>query len=415
MNDRGTYYDELETRDPEVRTVDQLAQLKQQLAHAKASSEYFSQVLADIEPEDVGSRDALSRLPVTRKSDLAATQKKKRPLGGINGVPLSELAHIFASPGGIYEPDGRTKDYWRFARALWAAGVRPGDIVHNTFSYHLTPAGMLVESGAHAVGCPVFPAGVGNTELQLQAIADIGPTVYAGTPSFLKILLERARDQGSDTSSLRKGLVGGEALPPSLRHELSGFGVDVLQTYGTADLGLIAYESSALEGMIIDEGVFLEIVEPLGSKPVPDGEVGEVVVTTFNPVYPMIRFATGDLSAVLPGASPCGRTNMRIKGWMGRADQTTKVKGMFVHPGQIAEVAKRHPEIAKARLVVTSTNNVDVMTLKCALGGGGGGSLQEAIVASLRDITKLRGEVEFVDVAGLPDDGKVIEDARTYE
>ncbi len=414
MSRDDEFYDDLETRDPEQRAREQWAQLQTQLGHARETSARYREVLADIAPEDIRSRADLAKIATTRKSDMAALQKANRPLGGMNAVPLSQLRHIFASPGGIYEPDGHDKDYWRFGRALWAAGLRPGMIVHNTYSYHLTPAAMLVESGAHAVGCPVFPGGTGNTEQQLQAIEDIRPDAYAGTPSFLRILLEKARETGKDVSSIKRGMVGGEALPPSLRAGLKEMGVEVQQGYGTADLGSIAYESKALEGMIIDEGVLVEIVEPLGTEPVAEGEIGEVVVTTFNPVYPLIRFATGDLSAVLPGASPCGRTNMRIRGWMGRADQSTKVKGMFVHPSLVMQVAGRHPEIRKARLVVTSQDNVDVMTLKVAAEGAGEG-FAAAVAETIRDVMKLRGEVELTEAGNLPDDGLMIEDARTYE
>jgi len=408
------HYDDLEIRDPQQREEQQLAQLSAQLTHAKANSEYYAEVLADFDPASFNSREALSQLPTTRKSDLAAQQKKKRPLGGLNAVPTHQLKHIFSSPGGVYEPDDYGADYWRFGRALWAAGLRKGEIVHNTYSYHLTPAAMLVESGAHAIGCPVFPGGVGNTEAQLQAIADIQPSFYAGTPSFLRILLQKGKELGVDTSSFKRGMVGGEALPPSLREEISNLGVDVLQGYGTADLGSIAYESEAQDGMIIDEGVFVEIVEPLGTKPVAPGEVGEIVVTTFNKSYPLIRFATGDLTALLPGQSPCGRSNMRIKGWMGRADQSTKVKGMFVHASQVMAIAGRHPEIKKARFVVTSENNQDVLTLNVAADGAGDG-FTAAVEASITAVTKLRGIAQLVDAADIPDDGLVVEDARTYE
>lgn len=414
MSGDDTYYDDLETRDPAARDAAQMDALSGQIAHAKQNSDYYGRIFADVEPGEINSRAALAQLPVLRKSDLAATQKSAPPLGGLNAVPLTKLRHIFASPGGIYEPDGYARDYWRFGRALWAAGVRPGDIVHNTFSYHLTPAAQLVESGAHAIGCPVFPGGVGNTEIQIQVIADVGCTVYAGTPSFLRILLQKAKEAGTDISCLQKGLVGGEALPPSLRQELSDYGVDVLQSYGTADLGSVAYESSAMEGMIIDEGVLVEIVQPGTGDPVAEGEVGEVVVTTFSEVYPLIRFATGDLSAVLPGVSPCGRTNMRIKGWMGRADQSTKVKGMFVHPSQVMDIARRHPEIKGARLVVDSVDNTDMMTLKCVVEAGDE-SLSQAIAESIQTVTKLRGGVEFVAADALPADGKVIDDIRSYE
>lgn len=357
---------------------------------------------------------------MTRKSDLAPRQKARPPLGGLEAGKPAEIANYFQSPGPLYEAYGRAsakvKDPWRFARAMWAAGFRPGDLVHNTFSYHLTPAGRMTEGSAHAIGCPVFPAGIGNTELQLDAIAQLAPRAYCGTPSFLKILLEKGRELGKGTASLKTGLVGGEALPPSLRTELKAMGVNVLQSYGTAELGLIAYESVALEGMILDEDVIVEIVRPGTGDPVTPGEVGEVVVTVLaNPVYPMIRFATGDLSAVLPGISPCGRTNTRIRGWMGRADQTTKVKGMFVTPGQIAEVAARHPEVIRARLEVTSANNLDAMTLKIEASGSGVEALTKAVAASLQAVCKLRGNVEVVAPASLPNDGKVIADLRTYQ
>lgn len=414
MSASNEHYDALETRDPEQRERELMAALSAQIAHAKANTPYYAKAFSHIDPAEVTSREALSALPTIRKSDLATLQKQDPPLGGLCAVPMHELAHIFSSPGGIYEPDGGTKDYWRYARALWAAGVRPGHLVHNTFSYHLVPAGLFVESGAHAIGCPVVPGGVGNTEIQLQLLADLKPDFYIGTPSFLRILLQKAKENGTDLSNLKNGLVGAEALPPSLRQELADMGVNVLQGYGTADLGSIAYESKALEGMIIDEGVIVEIVEPLGTKPVAPGEVGEVVVTTLNPVYPLIRFATGDLSAVLPGASPCGRTNMRIKGWMGRADQSTKVRGMFVHASHVGQIAGRHPEIKKARFVITSHDNNDQLTLRIAVEGADA-SIAEAVTASIRDITKLRGTVEIVDAADLPDDGKAVDDQRTYE
>ena len=414
MADSNAHYDALETRAPATREREQMAALAKLVAHARKNSAYFRRLLAKVKPAEIVSRGALAQLPVTRKSDLTATQQQDKPFGGLNAAPLTKVKHVFMSPGPLYEPEGYEKDASRFGRALWAAGGRPGDIIHNTYSYHLTPAGMLMENAAHAIGCPVFPAGIGNTELQLQAIADIGPTFYAGTPSFLRILLDKGRELGFDTSSLKRGLVGGEALPPSLRRELSERGVDVLQAYGTADLGLIAYESLAKEGMICDEGVIVEIVEPGGSRPVAEGEIGEVVVTTFNKVYPLVRFATGDLSAVLAGQSPCGRSNMRLRGWLGRADQSTKVKGMFVHPGNVAELARRHAEIKKARLVVSSLDNVDQMTLRCEVEGGDEG-LRNAIAGSLQTVLKLRGAVEFVAPGTLPNDGKLIEDARSYK
>lgn len=321
---------------------------------------------------------------------------------------------MFASPGPIYEPEPAGENYWRMARAMFAAGIRRGMLVHNTFAYHFTPAGAMVETSAHAMGCAVFPAGTGQTELQVQAIADLKPAAYAGTPSFLKIILEKAAETGADCSSLALGLVSGEALPPSLRSALGDFGVDVLQCYASADLGLIAYESGAREGLIVDEDLIVEIVKPGTGEPAAEGEVGEVVVTNFNRTYPLVRFGTGDLSAVLAGTSPCGRTNMRIKGWMGRADQTTKVKGMFVHPSQVNEVVKRYPDVVRARLVVDSRDGQDVMTLRCETGSDGV-DLCDAIVQTLREVCKLRGEVELVKPGALPNDGKVIDDVRTYE
>jgi phenylacetate-CoA ligase len=414
MGSADKFYDYLEVRDPQRREADLMAALSAQIAHAKAKSSHYAAAFADLDPAEINSRAALAAMPTTRKSDLAALQKKNPPLGGINTVPLSELSHIFASPGGLYEPDADRKDYWRYARALWAAGVRPGNIVHNTFSYHLTPAGMLVENGCRAIGCPVVPGGVGNTEIQIQLMADLKPDFFIGTPSFLRILLTKAKELGHDLSNLKNGLVGAEALPPSLRQELSDLGVSVLQGYGTADLGSVAYESKAVDGMIIDEGVIVEIVEPQGTKPVAEGEVGEVVVTTLNPTYPLVRFATGDLSAVLPGISPCGRTNMRIRGWMGRADQSTKFKGMFVHPSAIMQIAARHPEITKARMVISSENNNDAMTLKFAAPGADR-SLVTAVEASIQTVLKLRGGAELVEAEGLPDDGLAIEDMRSYE
>ncbi|MDP7547901.1 MAG: AMP-binding protein [Alphaproteobacteria bacterium] len=414
MTSADEFYDDLETRDPQQREADLMAALSAQIAHAKANASHYAEAFADLDPAEINSRAALAAMPTTRKSDLAALQKKTPPLGGINTVPLSELSHIFASPGGLYEPDADRKDYWRYARALWAAGVRPGNIVHNTFSYHLTPAAMLVESGCRAIGCPVVPGGVGNTEIQIQLMADLKPDFFIGTPSFLRIVLTKAKELGHDLSNLKNGLVGAEALPPSLRQELSDLGVSVLQGYGTADLGSVAYESKAIDGMIIDEGVIVEIVEPQGRKPVAEGEVGEVVVTSLNPTYPLVRFATGDLSAVLPGISPCGRTNMRIRGWMGRADQSTKFKGMFVHPSAVMQIAARHPEIAKARLVITSEDNNDAMTLKFAAAGADP-SLRAAVEDSIQAVLKLRGGAEMVAADELPDDGLVIEDARSYE
>jgi phenylacetate-CoA ligase len=407
------HFDALETRDPAARERELFAALPAHLEHAKARAPGLARILADVDPRAVTSRTALARLPVTRKSDLAELQAGAMPFGGLTAVPTGELARVFVSPGPLYDPEGREPDYWRMARALHAAGFRKGDLVHNTFSYHLTPAGSMLESGARALGCAVIPAGGGQTEQQVAVMAALRPNGYTGTPSFLRILLEKAAELRQDVSSIKKALVSAEALPPSLRKAIADLGVDALQCYASADLGLIAYESVAKEGMIVDEGVIVEIVRPGTGDPVPEGEVGEIVVTTFNRTYPLIRFGTGDLSAVLAGASPCGRTNMRIKGWMGRADQRTKVRGMFVTPQQIAEVVRRHAEIKRARLVVTSVDNRDAMTLRCEAAGGGD-ALVQSVVSTLHTVTQLRGEVALVAVGSLPNDGKVIEDARTY-
>lgn len=408
------YYDALETCNPAEREAALIQAVAQQVAHAKAHAPAYSESLKDIDPTTLTTKEAIAQLPLTRKSDLTSLQKANRPLGGLAAVSGRALTHIFASPGPIYEPGSKRPDFWRLARALYSAGFREGDRVHNTFSYHLTPAGMMLESGAHALGCTVIPAGVGQTELQVQTIADLQPSGYVGTPSFLKIILEKAGELGVDVSSLKRGLVSGEALPPSVRAKFAEQGIEVLQAYATADLGLIAYETSAKEGLVIDEGVYLEIVRPGTGELVPEGEVGEVVVTSLNPDYPLIRFATGDLSAIMVGQSPCGRTNHRIKGWMGRADQTAKVRGMFIHPSQVDKVVKRHTEITKARLVVDWQNESDQLVLKCEVTDQND-TLKQAIANSFRDICKLRGEVEFVTVGTLPNDGVVISDIRKYD
>ncbi len=371
----------------------------------------WARQLAGVDPNAVTSRAALAKLPVIRKSDFAAMQREHPPFGGLNVAAPGKVRRLLMSPGPVFEPESGGKDHWGAARALFAAGMRPGDIVHNAFSYHLTPGGFIMESGAHALGCAVIPAGTGNTGQQLDAIAHLKPSGYLGTPDFLKVLLDTAAKTEKDVSSLRRGLVSGAALPKSLRDELTARGVAVLQCYATAELGVIAYESESREGMIVNETVLVEIVRPGTGDPVGPGEVGEVVVTSFNPDYPMIRLATGDLSAAMAGASPCGRTNMRIAGWMGRADQTTKVKGMFVHPAQVAEVGKRHPELGRLRLTIARSSEQDVMTLKaeCAAPAPG---LDEAVAATLQAVTKLRGTVELVAPASLPNDGKVIADER---
>ncbi len=407
------FFDALETRSAGEREADLMARLPQQIAHAKANTAYFATALAQVDVAAVTSRVALAALPVLRKHELIELQKSQRPFGGLVATPYGKLGRVFSSPGPIYEPEGRGADYWRTARALYAAGFRAGDLVHNSFSYHMTPGAWILEAGAQALGCTVFPAGIGQTEQQVQAMADLQPAGYVGTPSFLRILLEKADELGIRLPSLKKALVSGEAFLPPVRDALRARGIEGYQAYATADLGVIAYESPARAGLIVDEGVILEIVRPGTGDPVAVGEVGEVVVTIFNADYPLIRFATGDLSAVLPGVSPCGRTNMRIKGWLGRADQTTKVKGMFVHPEQVAAVVRRHPEISKARLVVTNPDAVDAMTMYCE--GPAGDALSAAIAESIRDITKLRGDVRLVATASLPNDGKVIEDARKFE
>ena len=412
------HFDKLETRAPKLREAALMAALPKLVAHAKRRAPGFARILGDVDPAKVRTRKALAALPVTRKSDLAELQAKERPLGGLNATPVSKLAKIFVSPGPIYEPEGRGRNWWRTARALYAGGFRAGDLVANTFAYHFTPAGSMLESGALAIGCTVVPAGVGQTEMQIAAIRDLKIDAYIGTPSFLKLIVEKAAELGSDISSLKKAHVSAEYLPPVLRAAMLERGIRVTQSYGTADLGSLAYESlvadgSVTEGMILDEGLLLEIVRPGTGDPLPAGEVGEVVITSFNRDYPLIRFGTGDLSAILPGESPCGRTNTRIRGWMGRADQSTKVRAMFVTPKQVNEIVRRHPEIAKARLVVEGESGNDRMTLKCEVTKRPAG-LAEAVVASIRDLTKLRGEVVLVEAGSLPNDGKVIEDLRKY-
>jgi phenylacetate-CoA ligase len=404
------HYDSMETRDPAVREREQLARLSEIVARAMTAPGW-AKYLSGVNPKAVTSRAALASLPVLRKSDISALQKEHPPFGGLNVTADNKVRRLLMSPGPIFEPEGEGADWWGTARALYAAGVRPGDIVHNSFAYHLTPGGFILESGAHALGCAVIPGGVGNTEQQLEAIAHYKPTGYVGTPDFLKILLDTAEKTGKDASSIRRGLVSGAALPASLREELRRRGVAVLQMYATAELGVIAYESEAREGMIVNETVMVEIVRPGTGDPVPDGEVGEVVVTSFNPDYPMIRLGTGDLSALMPGVSPCGRTNSRIKGWVGRADQTAKVKGMFVHPKQVAEIATRHPELKRLRLVVDRAAEQDTMTLlaECASSDA---KLETAVAATLQSITKLKGNVKLVAPGTLPNDGKLIADER---
>ncbi len=412
------HFDALETRPPEEREAALMAALPKHVAHAKQNAPGFARILADVDPARVTSRAALARLPVTRKSELGELQKALPPLGGLNATPRAKLAKLFVSPGPVYEPEGHGRDWWRTARGLYAAGLRAGDLVANTFAYHFTPAGSMLESGALALGCTVVPTGVGQTEMQVGTIRDLRVDAFIGTPSFLKLIVEKSDEMKADIGSLKNAVVGAEYLPPALRAALGARGIRVQQIYATADLGQIAYESALadgtlVEGMMLDEGLLLEIVRPGTGDPVPAGEVGEVVVTSFNADYPLIRFATGDLSAVLPGPSPCGRTNVRIRGWMGRADQTTKVRAMFVTPRQVSEVLRRHPGVLKARLVVEGQTGEDRMTLKCEARERPAG-LSEAIVASIREVTKLRGAVELVAPGSLPNDGKVIEDLRKY-
>ncbi len=408
------HFDALETRSPEARAADIAAALPAQIARARSAAPGMAALLADVDPAAIDGPEALASLPVLRKSDLTSRQKTDPPFGGFTTRPVTAMRHVFQSPGPIYEPGDDARDWWRMGRFLHAAGIGPGDIVQNCFSYHLVPAGMIFENGAAAVGATVLPAGVGQTELQARAAADVGVTAYAGTPDFLKIILEKADALGLDLSRLTKAVVGGGALFPSLRQEYADRGIACLQSYATADLGNIAYESPALEGMIVDEGVIVEIVRPGTGDPVPEGEVGEVVVTTLNPDYPLIRFATGDLSAVLPGQSPCGRTNMRIKGWMGRADQTTKIKGMFVRPEQVADLVARHPEIIRARVVATRENERDVMTVRVETERRDD-DFAAQVARSANETLKLSGAVELVAPGTLPNDGKVIDDARSYD
>lgn len=412
------YLDALETRNPQSREQALLTRLPQLIAQAQTASGWAT-ILHGVTAADIRSREALAQLPVTRKSDLKELQKQQLPFGGLNTTPSHQLKRIYMSPGPIFDPQGRGQDWWRFARPLHAAGLRAGHLLQNCFSYHFTPAAFMVEGAAAKLGCVIIPAGSGQTEMQVQAMAELRPDAYIGTPSFLKIIIEKALELGTDISSVQRAVVGAEALPPSLRKWLQDHGVaHVLQMYASADIGNIAYETETggqvNPGMLLDEDLILEIVRPGTGDVVAEGEVGEVVITSFNPDYPLLRFGTGDMSAVLPGISPCGRTNTRIKGWMGRADQTTKVKGMFVHPSQVAEILKRHPEISKARLVVTGEMANDAMTLHCETATPSE-SLKQAIVLNIREMTKLRGEVAFVTLGSLANDGKVIDDARKYE
>jgi phenylacetate-CoA ligase len=411
----GIFYDAAERRNPAQREAALMAALPAIIAAAKERAPAYRERLAGVRAEDIADRRALARLPVTHKSELIELQRRNPPFGGLAAVPIGEAARIFASPGPIYELEARRPDFFRMARALYAAGIRAGDLVYNTFSYHLTPAGLMVESAAAALGCPVVPAGTGQTEVQLRTIADLRPSAYIGTPSFLKILLDRAAAEGSDIGSLKKALVGAEAFPSALRREFAARGIAALQCYGTADIGLIAYESvgpdgAVCDGMVLDEGIIVELVQPGTGDPVAPGEVGEVIVTTLTPEYPLIRFATGDLSAMLLEPSPCGRTNQRIRGWLGRADQSVKVRGMFVHPVQVAEIAGRHQSVIRARLIIERIDNADQMTLTVELREPA--ETPTALVETVQAVTKLRGAVVRVPQGSLPNDGKIIEDRR---
>ena len=406
------HLDARETRDPAARERELLARLPA-LVESALRAPGWKQHLGAIDPRAIDSRAALAQLPLLRKSELTRLQKESPPFGGFVPGPVQSYGRLFSSPGPIYEPEGRHDDPWRAARGLYAAGFRAGDIVLNTFSYHLVPGGFILDSGARALGCAVIPAGPGNTEQQLDLIAQLRPTAYTGTPDFLKILLDAAASAGRDASSIGKAVVSGAAFPPTLQAEIKARGIDAYQLYAVADLGVVAYETAARAGMVVMEDVLLEVVRPGTGEPVPDGEVGEVVVTSFDPEHPWIRLALGDLTAVLPGGSPCGRTNTRIKGWMGRADQTTKVKGMFVRPEQVADVIKRHPGAQRGRLVVGRQGETDTMTLKVEVAHPAA-DLQGALADSLRAVTKLGGAVELVMPGSLPNDGKVIEDARAY-
>ncbi len=412
------FFDALESREPAVREAALMAALPDAVAQAQRCSPAMAEILRGVNAGEVGSRAALAHLPVTRKHELLERQKALRAsdvFGGFSTLRFgAAMPRVFSSPGPIYEPEGTRSDYWRAARAMFAAGFRRGNLIHNCFSYHFTPAGSIMESGAHALGCTVFPGGIGQTEMQVQTIAELKPAAYAGTPSFLKIIVDKADELGVPLPSLRRALVSGEAFPPSLRDWLSTRGIEGYQCYATADLGLIAYETEAREGLVLDEQVIVEIVRPGTGDPVPEGEVGELVVTTLNPDYPLIRFGTGDLSAVLPGRCPTGRSNSRIKGWMGRADQTTKIRGMFVHPSQVDNVVKRFPEVVRARLIVSGEMANDQMTFRAETTGQAN-DLSARLSNAIRDVTKLRADVELVAPGSLPNDGKVIEDARSYK
>lgn len=410
------YYDDLETRDHAGRERELFARLPRFLAEAVIAAPAWARRLSGVDLAALTSRQALAAVPVLRKAELMEAQAAHPPFGGFVDDSQLDGARYFMSPGPVWEPLPTGPDAGNAARAFFAAGIRRGDLVHNALSYHLTPGGFFLDEGARALGARVFPAGVGNTEQQVEAAATIRPVAYAGTPDFLKILLDKAAAMGRDLTSIRKALVSGGALFPSLRAEYRERGVAVMQCYATADLGVIAYETSLdgepLPGMIASENIILEIVRPGTSDPVAQGEVGEVVVTSFNPAYPMLRFGTGDMSAIMEGPSPCGRTNLRIRGWMGRADQRTKVKGMFVDPKQIDAVVKSVGGIARARLVVERDGDMDAMTLQIEPQAGAAPDAQ-AVAAALTAQTKLKGAVEIVREP-LPNDGKIIDDRRDY-
>ena len=420
------YYEQREALGVAEREARFFARLPDALERARQGAAAISRQLEGIDVRDIRDRAALANIPVVRKSQLielqtaahgiesATTRVQDRVFGGFSTIGWGDAARVFCSPGPIYEPESHRDDYWGFARALYAAGFRRGDLVHNCFSYHFTPAGSMMETAAHALGCTVFPGGTGQTEQQLQAMLDLRPAGYTGTPSFLRIIIEKAAEAGGAVPAVQRALFSGEAYPPSLHEWFRERGIDGYQAYGTADLGMIAFETEGREGLVVNEDLLLEIVRPGTGEPVPDGEVGEVVVTTLNPDYPLLRFGTGDLSAIMPGTSPCGRGNLRIRGWMGRADQTTKVRGMFVHPAQLAQIIARHPGIGRARLVVSGAVGKDAMVLKIETDSGSR-DFREEVAQTVREITKLRAEVECVAPGSLPNDGKVIEDARDYQ
>ncbi len=414
MSTDTEFFDDRETRSPELREQELFSLLPELLKRAKSTSESWAKHLADVDETQIKSSKDLTKIPIFRKSDLMSKQSSLPPFGGFVVGDSTEFSRIYMSPGPIWEPEGLEIDPWNVARALFAAGFRRGDLVHNTFSYHMTPGGFMMDSGALSLGCTVFPAGTGNTELQLQVITNLHPVAYAGTPDYLKVLLDSGKAEGLDLTCIKKAAVSGGALFPSLRQEYEDQGISVKQSYATADLGIIAYESNTKDGLIVNEGYLVEIVKPGTGTPVQAGEVGELVVTSFNTVYPLIRFAFGDLSAILPGASPCGRTNLRIKGWMGRADQRTKVKGMFVDPAQIEDVISRFDGIQKARLSVSRSEEQDSMTLSVETKESDQGFATK-VAEMLRDVTKLKGDVKLVEIGSLPNDGKVISDDRDYE